>query len=843
MTERADFEQIARQGLRLARELVDSGVPVIVCRPRPGAVAGSGNDLVPVSRRWSRLSAEDTRAALERFRPGIDALALVGGHGIDLVDVDTKSGGSVDPLGPFTYHGITETPSGGRHYVVTSTGVGKITGLKGEDGRFVGDYVGGTRSGAGRLLGYLPGSVRPKYPGRIYTEAEDAPWDVAGALAGPLDVDLLLTLLEVGGRNDSERLASKVGGEYVDDSPVRDPALGLHPYAARSLEGEIAKLKRCQDEGWGTNWDQTTFAVACNLVEFANSNWSGYSLEDAHGDLLRHAPRDEDFNQSDHETKWESAVKTIGDAGRPYPGDDSAADDFSGPVRTPASDLYNEKSLADAHLGERVGREYLRGRFIAWGRNRWARWDGKRWDLHATETSVLDMVRRSLMDVRAVELARADKKRDIGLQEAGSDQSRAAEVLQEHTKKVKQLETLLSSPRITAVMRLSRGVVEHDISDFDAEATHNFLNVGNGVVDLRTGELTEHDPGWLFTQVSEVNYLPEAHHDDWDKALTALPEEVARWMQLRFGQAATGKATADDVVPILQGQGENAKTTLLLGVKKALGEFSSPVPEKVVLAGPNDHPTELFALKGVRLAFIEELPEGNYLNIARLKRVVGTETGITARAIGQDNVTWDPTHSLMVTTNYDLRVNETDHGTWRRLALVRFPYTFDGSDPERPRDATLRDRIRDGKDGQHEAVLAWIVEGARRFFEEGLSTSVNMPETVKKDTMEWRFKSNSCVEFIDEHLVLDESSYVRTTDVYELFVRWNASRGSAPLADRTFWARAQEHEWFQTHLVEKKRVKTAGKTIHTAPGNETVKTLERVLAGVRFDPEIDWLNM
>ena len=34
------------------------------------------------------------------------------------------------------------------------------------------------------------------------------------------------------------------------------------------------------------------------------------------------------------------------------------------------------------------------------------------------------------------------------------------------------------------------------------------------------------------------------------------------------------------------------------------------------------------------------------------------------------------TFCLFVSTNYKPRVDETDHGTWRRLAMVEFPITY-----------------------------------------------------------------------------------------------------------------------------------------------------------------------
>jgi phage/plasmid-associated DNA primase len=74
---------------------------------------------------------------------------------------------------------------------------------------------------------------------------------------------------------------------------------------------------------------------------------------------------------------------------------------------------------------------------------------------------------------------------------------------------------------------------------------------------------------------------------------------------------------------------------------------------------------------------------------------------ITARFIRQDNLTFRASHTLIATTNYIPIVNETDWGTWRRFALLRFPYTFRkpgqalrNGVTDRPGDLTLKSRIK-----------------------------------------------------------------------------------------------------------------------------------------------------
>lgn len=95
---------------------------------------------------------------------------------------------------------------------------------------------------------------------------------------------------------------------------------------------------------------------------------------------------------------------------------------------------------------------------------------------------------------------------------------------------------------------------------------------------------------------------------------------------------------------------------------------------------------------------------------------------ITARHVFQKNMTFKATHSLFTTTNYIPVVSETDHGTWRRLALVKFPYTFRKpgqalqSDSDRAGDPTLKARVEHNTDSQHDAIVTWAVEGAMRWY-------------------------------------------------------------------------------------------------------------------------------
>ena len=151
-----------------------------------------------------------------------------------------------------------------------------------------------------------------------------------------------------------------------------------------------------------------------------------------------------------------------------------------------------------------------------------------------------------------------------------------------------------------------------------------------------------------MTKIAPVRYVPGATSPDWDAALQALPVEVADWLQIRIGQAATGYPTSDDVWPICQGRGENGKTTFFGAIRKALGDHGVIIPEKVLMSNPGDHPTELMTLRGARLALIEETP-GAAPDVKRSGRGGHAGDDRALHPPGQRDLGYT---SLFITTNY-----------------------------------------------------------------------------------------------------------------------------------------------------------------------------------------------
>ena len=439
--------------------------------------------------------------------------------------------------------------------------------------------------------------------------------------------------------------------------------------------------------------------------------------------------------------------------------------------------------LEDAYLGALIADRDLKGRFLYHPAYGWMRFDGRRW-VSVGETVVAEEVRRAL-----IELHRAET-------EAGAEPGRLQQILR-----------MLTAAKIRALTFVVKLKLTSD-EQFDIHP--DLLNVANGVVGLSTGELRPHDPKLMFTKVVPVDYVPDATHPDWEEALAALNEDTLEWLQIRLGQGITGHPVPDDRLMIFKGVGSNGKTTLVDGLRESVGpDYAVTMPDRVLLARQGDHPTEVMTLRGARLALMEELPEIGHISVKRLKDLLGTGE-MSARYIAKDTVFWKPTHTPVVTSNYLPRVDESDDGTWRRLTLLDFPYCYRSPGAalrtpyDRRGDPRLRERLRFGREGQHEAVLAWLIEGAKRWYQ----ADRRMPEdpaSVVQATAVWRKNSDVLLRYADERLVFDSQAQVVATELFEDFNDWLQANGHRPWSDQSFTARFSQHGEAIANEVSKKR--------------------------------------
>lgn len=772
MTDRAVYDD----QLKIAWHLAQAGAPIFIARPIMRAdgtwdmEAGASGYRLPL--RWQDTVADTS--VVDNWQPG-QALCMVTGVLFDVIDIDPRNGGDIKALEGYVprLYGSASTPSDGLHLLIKSLGVRKCVLAGGVD------LQAGDAEGAGRGFVFLaPTQKLSKSTGAVDTYRWiDEPGYVRSTQMYKDDESgaklRLLAWEKGGGAERANRTSDYNGPAYADLDVPRQAWSDRYVAGVVGRWGErLAEASRWTDgvrDEKGRGWEALVRDFAWAVARLATCPWTGLTEESA-ADLYELVVPGEMADDDKCRGKWDAGLlRRAADHSADLPPWDGLDDVLVGSDGRDLPELPPQ--WEDGRVAAWMAHRGLGGMWCWASGLRWLHWDGRRW-LPRTEESVREAVRQCVVRLLPV-AARAENRTAI-----------------------KGLRDYLSLGRITAVVALMKGIVEVDGGAFDA--INDLLNVGNGVVDLKTGELMPHDPALMMTRITDVRYVPGARSRDWDTCLEALDPEVALWMQVRWGQGATGWPTSDDVLPVMQGSGANGKTTQLVALQKALGDHMVQVPAKLVMANPSDHPTELMTLRGARLAYIDETPEAGTLNVARLKAVLGQEK-VTARAIRQDNVTWTATHSLFLSTNYVPNIHETDHGTWRRLALVKFERKYE-------RDDRFRNRVSRGLGGVAEAVLLWVVQGARAWYDADM-TMPAAPHKVEADTREWRAESDLVLAFLDDCVVFEQGVAVAAVDLYDSLNEWLRSHRQKVWSDKVASSRLRGHEWIAKNGVHHVRAR------------------------------------
>ena len=382
----------------------------------------------------------------------------------------------------------------------------------------------------------------------------------------------------------------------------------------------------------------------------------------------------------------------------------------------------------------------------------WHRWDGKRWaydrDNAAAHRLLLDTLRSSLAEL------------------VGMSRDRADELLSD----VRKIEGASAQEGTLRIAGRLEGIAA-DADDLDADP--NLLNVANGTLDLRTGVIKDHDPADRITKVCRANYDPAARSDLWDAFLTrVLPDPDVRAFLARYvGQALLGEVI-EHILAILTGEGRNGKGSLYAAVSHALGDYSIEPDPDLFMARRDAHPTGQMDLRGARWAVVSESDDGRRLAEATLKRLTGGDR-ITARRMGRDFVSFDPSHTAILVTNHLPSVTGDDPALWARLRVVPFDVVI----PPAERDGALGRKLR----AEADAVLAWAVAGWVDYLNRG---SLAEPSAVLAATDAYHSDADSVGRFLAERTMSNPNAGIAVGDLYEAWARWCAEEGIEALSKK-----------------------------------------------------------
>lgn len=462
------------------------------------------------------------------------------------------------------------------------------------------------------------------------------------------------------------------------------------------------------------------------------------------------------------------------------------------------SDYTTSERYTDTGNAERLVRRHgdkLR-HVYQWG---WHVWDGRRW-VRDTTNQAIELAKETIRNMyrEAAELPDA-------LRGAHVDWATRSEGL---FKLKAMVELAQSDPKIAA-----------STEQFDADPWA--LNVLNGTLDLRTGELKPHKPADLITKLAPVNYSPEAKSADWEQFLDGVFEsdkEMIAFIQRAIGYSLTG-SVREPAFFIPWGSGRNGKSSLLNAVKRVMGDYSEATHKQTFLRKERSGgiPNDVARLAGARMVLTSETEQGERLDISLIKQVTGGDP-ITARYLNAEWFTYQPQMKVWLATNNKPEIPETSPAMRARVKLIPFEACFIGRE-----DPDMKDKL----EAAAEAILAWAVEGCCKWQMEKL----NEPEKVKAATQKYWDEQNALADFLEETCVLGAGLRAQSRPLYNRYKEWCSNTGERPLSDKEFSNQLEQHGltkkksngvmcWLGIGLASEQHGGTFRNTLHVVNGTD-----------------------
>jgi len=393
---------------------------------------------------------------------------------------------------------------------------------------------------------------------------------------------------------------------------------------------------------------------------------------------------------------------------------------------------------------------------------KWLVWDGQRWAVDSGGQAV-KIGKETMLEFLRRAVAAGDEKSE------------------------KFAKTSLDDKRIHSMLASAECELPIEVGQLDTQP--DLLNFTNGTLCLRTSTLRPHEREDFITRLVHYPYSPAASaptflrflartmggHPDASEAEFQRADRMVAYLQKAFGYSLTG-STSEKVVFFLHGSGSNGKTTLLSLFQELLQEYSTLLQVDTLMASRenNNSQADLADLRGIRYAMTSETEEGQRLAEGKLKRITQGMGRIKAVRKYENPVQFDESHKLWMDCNHKPNIKGSDNAIWNRLHLIPFTTVI----PDHEVDRSLRGKLL----AEAEGVLAWAVEGARRWYAEGLGRPAEIVEAVQ----EYRHDQDQVGRFIEECCTTIPTARANASRLYAAYVSWTEAAHEGTLTKTNF---------------------------------------------------------
>ena len=281
-------------------------------------------------------------------------------------------------------------------------------------------------------------------------------------------------------------------------------------------------------------------------------------------------------------------------------------------------------------------------------------------------------------------------------------------------------------------------------TDFDKDDF--LLNTLDGVLNLKSGELLQHNPFFMCSRNTnchvDLEHEPVLFKKFISETFLGKPD-VINYVHKLLGYTLTG-STIEQIYMTCQGYGNDGKSVMFNVYGTMLGDYATnmrieSICEKQYANGNGPTP-DIAELCGKRFIRTNESNGKFAIDESLIKQLTGGDP-ITARKLHAESFTFFSKGKIWILCNEPLKILGTTRGDWRRVVKLDFL----NSVPDEKIDKLLESKLM----SELPKILGWCVKGCIKWQKEGLE----MPQEIINSIKQYRTDNDVIGKFIENECV------------------------------------------------------------------------------------------
>lgn len=311
------------------------------------------------------------------------------------------------------------------------------------------------------------------------------------------------------------------------------------------------------------------------------------------------------------------------------------------------------------------------------------------------------------------------------------------------------------------------------------ETNKYLLAVKNGVLDVRTLELTSFSHEYYIFNALPVVYDPNAECPRFNKFLPEVaPPEKDRLLLQEHGGYCLLKDNRFQKALMLTGKKQNGKGTFLRTLRAMLG--GKPNVSALPLQILSDSNYRFYAshLYGKMANICDDLPARKLKETDMFKKIVAGDT-TTGEFKFRPPFDFEPYAKLLYSANQLPELPKDVEAFLVRWNMVEFPNSFLPGDPKR--DPQLIEKLTTPE--ELSGVLNWCLEGLQRLLEQNGFT---VGDTLEEQEDRWIVEGDSVKAFYERCTEEQIGGHIEKTEAYNAYITFCKKHKVTPLVRRRF---------------------------------------------------------